>query len=60
MAQETTLILFKPDCVQKRLGGTVLQRFEAAGFTGIRSEWWHFEADGAKTLPPPIAGPSNC
>ncbi len=33
MAQETTLILFKPDCVQKRLGGTVLQRFEAAGFT---------------------------
>ena len=33
MAQDTTLILFKPDCVQKRLGGTVLQRFEAAGFT---------------------------
>ena len=32
MAQETTLILFKPDCVTKRLCGAVLQRFEAAGF----------------------------
>lgn len=33
MAQETTLILFKPDCVQKRLSGEVLKRFEAEGFT---------------------------
>lgn len=33
MAQETTLILFKPDCVQKRLTGEVLKRFEAEGFT---------------------------
>ena len=32
MALETTLILFKPDCVAKRLTGTVLARFEAAGF----------------------------
>lgn len=28
---EKTLILFKPDCVQKRLVGTVLDRFERAG-----------------------------
>jgi nucleoside-diphosphate kinase len=33
MANETTLILFKPDCVQKRLNGEVLKRFEAEGFT---------------------------
>ncbi len=32
MSQETTLILFKPDCVQKRLSGEVLNRFEAEGF----------------------------
>lgn len=38
MAQETTLILFKPDCVQKRLIGEVLGRFEKEGFTvrGLR------------------------
>jgi nucleoside-diphosphate kinase len=33
MAQETTLILFKPDCITKRLTGEVLKRFEAEGFT---------------------------
>jgi len=33
MAIETTLILFKPDAVEKRLVGQVLQRFEAEGFT---------------------------
>ena len=33
MAQETTLVLLKPDCVQKRLSGEVLKRFEAEGFT---------------------------
>jgi nucleoside-diphosphate kinase len=32
MATETTLILFKTDCVQKKLVGQVLQRFEAEGF----------------------------
>jgi len=30
---EKTLIIFKPDCVQKKLVGTVLARFERAGFT---------------------------
>ncbi len=32
MSIETTLILFKPDAVQKGLIGAVLQRFEGAGF----------------------------
>lgn len=32
MALETTLILFKPDAVSKNIVGTVLARFEAAGF----------------------------
>lgn len=32
MAIETTMILLKPDAIEKRLAGTVLARFEAAGF----------------------------
>jgi nucleoside-diphosphate kinase len=32
MAIETSLILFKPDAVEKNLVGTVLARFQAAGF----------------------------
>ncbi len=32
MSEETTLILLKPDTVQKGLCGEVLKRFEAAGF----------------------------
>lgn len=32
MSLETTLILFKPDAVEKKLVGTVLARFQAAGF----------------------------
>jgi nucleoside-diphosphate kinase len=32
MAQETTLILLKPDCVAKGLNGEVLKRLEAEGF----------------------------
>lgn len=32
MSHETTLILFKPDAVEKRLVGPVLARFQAAGF----------------------------
>ena len=32
MAIETTLILFKTDCVQKKLCGEVLRRFEAESF----------------------------
>ena len=29
---QRTLIIFKPDCMEKRLVGTVLDRFEKAGF----------------------------
>lgn len=32
---EKTLIIFKPDCMEKRIVGTVLARFEAAGFDVI-------------------------
>ena len=32
MAQETSLILFKPDAVGKQIVGTVLARFEKEGF----------------------------
>jgi nucleoside-diphosphate kinase len=33
MANERTLIILKPDAVQRGLVGTVLSRFEARGFT---------------------------
>ncbi len=33
MATERSLILLKPDCVQKKLCGEVIKRFEDAGFT---------------------------
>ena len=32
MALESSLILFKPDAIEKKIVGTVLARFEAAGF----------------------------
>lgn len=32
MADETTLILLKPDCVEKRINGEVIKRFEDEGF----------------------------
>ncbi len=32
MPEETTLILLKPDCIQKRISGEVLKRFESEGF----------------------------
>ena len=33
MISETTLILFKPDAIEKNLTGQVLARFQAEGFT---------------------------
>ncbi|HYE30647.1 MAG TPA: nucleoside-diphosphate kinase [Methylomirabilota bacterium] len=33
MSQETTLILFKPDAVSKKIVGQALSRFESAGLT---------------------------
>jgi nucleoside-diphosphate kinase len=38
MATERTLIIFKPDCMEKRHVGAVLARFEQAGFTIIASK----------------------
>jgi len=32
---QKTFVIFKPDCMEKRLVGTVLSRFEAAGFDVI-------------------------
>jgi nucleoside-diphosphate kinase len=32
---EKTVVIFKPDCMEKRLVGQVLSRFEAAGFEVI-------------------------
>ncbi len=32
---QRTFVIFKPDCMEKRLAGTVLARFEAAGFDVI-------------------------
>ena len=32
---QKTLVIFKPDCMEKRVVGTVLSRFEAAGFDVI-------------------------
>ena len=45
MATETTLILFKPDCVQKGLIGTVLGRFETAGFRVQGLKMMHLSQD---------------
>jgi len=45
MATETTLILFKPDCVQKGLIGTVLARFETAGFRVQGLKMMHLSQD---------------
>jgi nucleoside-diphosphate kinase len=33
MSTQTSLILFKPDCIEKKLVGSVLARFQAEGFT---------------------------
>jgi nucleoside-diphosphate kinase len=32
---QTTFVIFKPDCMQKNLVGTVLARFESAGFSVV-------------------------
>jgi nucleoside-diphosphate kinase len=35
---QKTLVIFKPDCMEKRLVGVVLDRFERAGFTIIATK----------------------
>ena len=38
MPMEETLIIFKPDCIEKRVVGEVISRFEKAGFDIIASK----------------------
>lgn len=45
---ETTLILFKPDAVEKGLIGAVLQRFESAGFRVKGLKMMHLSEDVLK------------
>ena len=35
---EETLVIFKPDCIEKRIVGQVLSRFEKAGFDIVASK----------------------
>lgn len=39
MPQETTLIILKPDCVQRGLMGAVLERFERKGLTVVGAKF---------------------
>jgi nucleoside-diphosphate kinase len=39
---EKTLIIFKPDCMEKRLVGTVLDRFERAGLRVVACKMLRF------------------
>ena len=41
---EKTLIILKPDCMERRLCGTVLARFEAAGFDILASKMTRLSA----------------
>src|SRR5437773_1760513 len=45
---ERTLILLKPDCVQRRLAGRVLSRFEDKGFNIIAMKMMHITPELAK------------
>ena len=45
---ERTLILFKPDCVQRRLVGRVLSRFEDKGFNVIAMKMMRVTSDLAR------------
>ncbi|MCX6954428.1 MAG: nucleoside-diphosphate kinase [Verrucomicrobia bacterium] len=42
---EKTFVIFKPDCMEKRLVGTVLARFEAAGFDVIGCKMTRLSAE---------------
>ena len=45
---ERTLVLLKPDCVQRRLMGTILARFEQKGLTVIAMKMMRVTPDLAK------------
>lgn len=42
---DKTLIIFKPDCIKKQLLGTVLSRFEAAGFSVAGCKMMQLESE---------------
>jgi nucleoside-diphosphate kinase len=42
---ERSLIIFKPDCMEKRLAGEVLGRFERAGFSVVGSKMMRLTPD---------------
>jgi nucleoside-diphosphate kinase len=45
---QRTLILLKPDCVQRRLVGTVIQRFEQKGLRLVAMKFLHASRDLAE------------
>ncbi|MCE9606101.1 MAG: nucleoside-diphosphate kinase [Planctomycetia bacterium] len=45
---ERTLILFKPDCVERRLVGRILSRFEDKGLNVVAMKLMHITPDLAK------------
>ena len=45
---ERTLILFKPDCVERRLVGRILSRFEDKGMNVVAMKLMHITPDLAK------------
>ena len=42
---DKTLIIFKPDCMKKKLMGTVLSRFEEAGFSVAGCKMMRLDSD---------------
>ena len=42
---DKTLIIFKPDCMKKKLMGTVLSRFEAEGFSVAGCKMMQLDSD---------------
>lgn len=42
---EKTLIILKPDCMEKRLAGAVLDRFQKAGFDIVAAKLMQLNAD---------------
>lgn len=49
MAQETTLIILKPDAVQRGLMGSILSRFESKGLTVVGGKFIMVPKDLAET-----------
>lgn len=48
MPVERTLVLFKPDCIQRRLAGRILTRFEDKGFNVVAMKLLQVTPDLAK------------